>query len=173
MTDLIVFIARFDTILFGLAALVLIFIVLAKRQRPLTRQRVMDVGLSAILFVAMGVRFFFLAGAILLFPTAVLGGASINMWLAVGACLVAGLVGIITHRGHTPRRAFGAFSFAAANLTEAVIALFVVSAPAGLVLDTLAGVVLAAATLVMAAFVWSHRAATPNPLDPIEKPFDY
>ncbi len=149
-------------------------IFMVRRRRPITRSRALDVGLSSLLFVLLGVRYAILAVLVILMPQEALPGADgTTAALMAGLFATASAVGFITHRGSVAARVFGACTLLVVSLVEAAEIAFLIDAPAAMDVDTALSVVLAAASLVVAAYFWTHRTATPNPLGSGTRRFDY
>ncbi|WMS41119.1 hypothetical protein RDV64_13615 [Acuticoccus sp. MNP-M23] len=145
-----------------------------RRRRPFTRSRALDVGLSSLLFVLLGVRYAILAVLAVLTPKEALPGADITTVVLLASLFgAASVVGFITHRGSVPSRVFGASTLLMVSLVEAAASAFLLDAPLAMDADTALSVVIAAAGLVAAAFFWTHRTATPNPLGSGNSRFDY
>lgn len=146
-----------------------------RRRRPLTSRRVMDVALPAILLVMLGLRYTALAAVTLAAPQQVLG-AGTSEGLAgvfVGAYLAAGLVGLVTWRGRIAWKVAGAVTLASVAIFDLATEMFLLDASAATLVDTALGGAVALATIMLAAFYWTHRSATPNPLGGKGPPFSY
>lgn len=148
---------------------------LLQRRRPLTRNRLMDAWLTAILFFVLGMRYLLLAISVAIAPAAVIGQPGPAWLVAVlaGTFAVLATLGILSHRGSVALRVTGAVTLALASIAELVLNVFVLSVPITTRLDTAASVLIAAAAVVLAAFHWTHRTATPNPLGGDTRPIDY
>ncbi|WP_108662405.1 hypothetical protein [Acuticoccus kandeliae] len=165
-----------DTVAFLPLALAAALYSLWRRRRPITRTRVMDVALSAGLLVMMGVRYAFLAVMTAAMPAAVLGAWATPAAAGIAAALYAllALIGFVAYRGSVAWRVGGAVVFSAAALVELIVNTVVSHAGALRTMDTLLSVAIAAALMILAAFHWTHRTATPNPLGSSDgRPYDY
>ncbi|MCF3932333.1 hypothetical protein L1787_02755 [Acuticoccus sp. M5D2P5] len=167
--------AVFDTIAFLPLAIVAGLVVLWRRRRPFTRARVMDVALSVGLLVMMGARYAFLAVMTVMMPAAVLGGEATPAAAGIATALYAlvALIGFLAYRGGVGWRVGGTLVFAVATLTETVMNAAFIGAGAMRTFDTLLSVAIAAAMMILAAFHWTYRTATPNPLGSTGRPYDY
>lgn len=149
---------------------------IAVRRRGVpSRQRLMEALLSATLLWVLCVRFAITAFAVLLAPEAILG-PGVPSWGVLcwsGTCSALALVGWYAHRGSVPLRVTGAVVLALAAVVQAILSVFVLDVPVLAQLDNGLAIVVAAATLVFAAFHWTHRTATPNPLGGDSRPLDY
>lgn len=149
-------------------------IVMVRRRRPITKSRAFDVGLSSLLFVLLGVRYAILTVLAVLTPQEALPGAdSTTVTLLAGLFAAAAVVGFVTHRGSVAARVFGACTLLVVSLVEAAASAFLLDAPLAMDADTVLSVAIAAASLVVAAYFWTHRTATPNPLGSGTRRFDY
>lgn len=169
--------ARYDAIiaLVFAAAFVALMPPLLHRRRPPTMHRLMDAWLASILFFVLGMRFLVTAICVMLAPEAVLGQSGPPGLVATvtGVSAVLAAIGILSHRGSIGFRVFGAVTLAVATVAELLLDALVLAHPVGTWIDLIAAVALAAAALVLAAFHWSHRTATPNPLGGDSRPLDY
>lgn len=162
-----------DAVVFATITAIVALLSLTRKRRPVTKSRAMDVALSAVLFVFLGVRSGLLCVLILLFPTAMVPGSGLSLAsISVALYALAAVVGIVTHRGAVPARVAGALILAVVAIFETVNAIFVIGG-AGAILDALVSVAVAAVASVFAAFFWTYRTATPNPLGSDKRPFDY
>lgn len=157
------------------AAVALALLALARRRRPVTQSRVMDVALSALLFSMVGLRYSALAAVALVDPARLFGTAS-DPSLAVPAATlyaVAAAAGFAAHRASVGWRLAGAAVFAIVAIIDLVMTVAVL--PLGPADDIGAAIAFAAAAVavVLAAFHWTHRTATPNPLASRERRLDY
>ncbi|MEM0909141.1 MAG: hypothetical protein AAGJ94_17375 [Pseudomonadota bacterium] len=174
MGEFAAFFSQFDAVLsLALAALVALPALLRKR-RPLTKSRAMDISLSALLFAVLGVRFAVLCGCVALYPEAALPGAGPGVVSVLGALYAtAALVGLATHRAGVMARVVGALVLGVVSLVEVIMSGFVLNASLAMRVDAVLALALAAAAGVFAAFFWTYRTATPNPLGSDKRPFDY
>jgi hypothetical protein len=167
--------ASLDALVFLPVALLAGVVALLRRRRPLTRARLMEVALQTSLLVMMGLRYAVIAVLIMTVPTAVLGSDApmALAGIAAGVCAAAAALGIIAHRGGVGLRVTGAVVFLVVALLEAAGSLLLVTVPLAARLDAGFGVLVAGGTCLLAAFYWTRRTASPNPLGPGGRPFDY
>ncbi|MBJ3775354.1 hypothetical protein [Acuticoccus mangrovi] len=168
-------VALADALLFVPFAVLLGGLTVWRRRRPATTSRVMEIALGTILFVMVGLRYAAMALLALVSPAAIFGAdASLTQRIAFAALFVAvAVVGIVSHRGSVGWRFAGALVYAAAALLEAAASLFVWEVSQTALIDTVFTVLLAGVTIILAAFYWTRRTATPNPLGGDGRPFDY
>ena len=176
LLSVLVPLAQVDAITAFVFAVIIAGIALWRRRRPLTFNRIVEVGLPASLLVVMGIRYTLLGPYQLLFSSEVLGpgaGGGVGIALA-GIYLATGVVGFISWRESVNWKLVGAAMLTAVALGEAVLVLFVLDPPAVVEADTIFGVAVAALTLVFGVFNWAHRSATPSPLGGAKgPPLDY
>lgn len=167
--------AQVDTLLFLVLAVVVGLMAFHRKRRPFSMSRAMDVALSTILFIMLGVRYAVLAVLTLAFPAAVMAGAGPALPPFVAALQAAvAAIGFGTHRaGSVPARALGALTLAAMTLLDTFIAAFVLDQTPLAWFDTVLALAVAAGACVCAAFFWTYRTAIPNPLGSDRRPFDY
>lgn len=145
------------------------------QRRALTRRRLMEAALSAILLWVLCVRYAITALAVVVDPVALLG-PDVPSWgigIFSAAAVVLAFIGWVTHRGSVGVRVSGTVVLAIAAVAEALLGLFAFSISTLARVDNGVGVLVAAAALVLAAFHWSHRTATPDPLGSNTRPLDY
>ena len=164
-----------DATLFTAATLVVAAIGLWRNGRPRTKTRLMDAALTTLLLVFVGIRYAVLGALVLIAPTALVAAhpGPIGVALLAGLYLAVAAFGLAAYRGPVGWRVAGALIFAAMSLAEGLASLFLVDAPLVMRLDTGLAIAIACGALVLAAFHWSHRTATPNPLGGDARPFDY
>lgn len=164
-----------NAILFLVIALALTLVTLVRRRRPVTQSRVMDVSLSSILFSMVGLRYAVLAVVALAAPVRLFGVAAEPSLVVPAATLyaVVAAIGIAAHRGSVGWRLVGSLVFALVATIDLVMTLFLL--PTTGADDLGAGLAFASAVLalVLAAFHWTNRTATPNPLASRERQLDY
>ncbi|MEM8551581.1 MAG: hypothetical protein AAGF45_04320 [Pseudomonadota bacterium] len=174
ISDLAPVLAKTDALVFAAIASVVALAALNRKGRPVTRSRTFDVGLSALLFVALGVRFAILAFLALSVPSAVLPGATPTAVSAFASiCGVCAVLGFVSHRGSLGLRVAGACAFALASVIEVTFRAAYAPTTVITVVDAIASIALAAATGLIAAYFWIYRTATPSPLGRDKRPFDY
>lgn len=173
--DVLISLAHRDALTAAPFAVLVAAVALWRRRRPLTAQRVADVTLSSVLLVMLAIRYGLLAAVTLASPREVLGpGTSEALAGAVVAVeLVAFAAGVFAWQGGVGRKVLGALVMAVVALLEVGVDLFVLDVDVLWALDTGVSVSIAAAVLVMTAFHWSRRTATPNPLGGKGPPFSY
>ncbi|MEO1102251.1 MAG: hypothetical protein AAFW98_00740, partial [Pseudomonadota bacterium] len=166
--------AQTDAIVLVSVTAVVALIALTRKGRPITKSRTMDVVLSALLFVFLGVRYAILAVVVVLFPSAAVGqsGTDVASILA-GLYAATAFVGFLTYRGGVGARVAGATVLGVATLCELVASAVVLDVTVAGALDTVLSIAVAAGAGVLAAFFWTYRTATPNPLGADKRPFDY
>jgi len=164
-----------DTLVFLAVAVVVGYVSLTRRGRPLTMSRGMDVALSTILFIMLGVRYATLTVLTLAFPGTMMVGAGPALApLFAGLDAAGAAVGFGTHRaGSVGARALGAGVLAGLTLVDALVATFVLEQSVVGRLDTALSVAIAAGACVCAAYFWTYRTAIPDPLGSDKRPFDY
>lgn len=167
--------AAVDTLLFLPVALTAGIVALWLRRRPLTRARAMEVALETSLLVMMGARYAVLAMVIAVAPASVLGpGApALLPGLATGTLAVVAAIGIAAYRGGVGWRVTGAAVFLLMTLVEALGSALVLNVSLLQRFDTGLSVIIAGGTVLLAAFYWTRRTASPNPLGSDGRPFDY
>jgi len=167
--------AAIDTVVFLPIALAAGLVALWLRRRPVTRARVMEVALGSSLLVMMGARYAVLALAIATSPTAVLGpdAPALLPGIATGVCAVVAAIGLAAYRGGVGWRIAGAAVFLVVTLVEALGNAIVLDVPPVQRFDTGLSVIVAGGTVLLAAFYWTRRTASPNPLGSDSRPFDY
>lgn len=167
--------AAVDTMVFLPIALAVGAVALWLRRRPLTRARAMEVGLETSLLVMMGGRYAFIAVALAADPATVVGpeAPALLPGIAAGVCLLAAAMGLAAVRGGVGWRFAAALIFLAVTLTEAVGNTLILNVPLLQSADTGLSVLIAGGTVVLAAFYWTRRTASPNPLGSDGRPFDY
>lgn len=135
----------------------------------------MEALLSAILLWVLAVRFGVTALAVALAPEAVLGPGvpAGGVWALAALCAVLCLVGIWSHRGAVAARISGAVTLFLAALAETWLSFALLDVSALARADTVLSCFVGAAALVLAAFHWTHRTSTPNPLGGHTRPLDY
>jgi len=174
MRELASLFAQADALALGTVAALVAIVALFRKRRPVTRSRVMDVGLSALLFVFMGVRYAILAALVAIVPSAVLPGAGAGLAsLFAGIYAAAAVVGLATYRGGVGARAAGAGALGAVAIVETVAVAAFFDTTVAVHADTVLSLAIAAAAGIFAAFFWSYRTATPKPLGSDKRPFDY
>ncbi len=177
LTEFVRLFAEIDAAVFGLIALGVGLMAFTRKQRPFALSRAMDVAISTMLFIMLGLRYGVLAVLTLIFPQAVLGDgmASAALPSIIAACYAVGaVVGLATHRlGEVRARVIGAVVLLALTVLEAIAATFVLDRSVLTQLDTLLSVVLALGTCVCAAYFWTYRTAVPDPLGGDKRPLDY
>lgn len=171
LTDL----ATIDATLFLPLTVLVAVLALWRRRRPVTRPRVMEVALASLFIVMVAGRYAFLAVVTAAAPSAVLGPGvpAVGAGLASGLFAATALLGLVAYLGGVGWRVAGALVFTAATIVEALAHGLVLQTPLAAQLDTGLSVLVAGATVVLAAFYWTRRTATPNPLRPGGRPFDY
>lgn len=150
-------------------------VALWRRRRPWTRQRITDVTLAAVLLVMLAIRYGVLAAIVLAAPGRVLGpdvpdgvaGAVFAVYVGAFA------VGMFAWRGSVGRKILGALVMAGVAVFEAIGNALVFDVDTLGELDTGVSIAVALAALVMTAFHWTRRTATPNPLGGKGPPFSY
>ncbi|WP_420393760.1 hypothetical protein [Acuticoccus sp.] len=174
--DAVTALARMDASVGLPFALAITAVALWRRQRPLTFNRIVEVGLPAILLVMMAIRYALLAPVTAAFPQEVLGpAASYAMGVTVATSSVAAaVVGFVSWRESVAWKLCGAASFLAMTLFEAALHIAVLDPPVVPIVDTAVSVGVAAVAIVFGVFNWAHRAATPSPLGGAKgPPLDY
>lgn len=164
-----------NAVVFLAIAFVLALLALSRRRRPVTQSRVMDVSLSAILFAMVGLRYGTLATLALMAPSRLFGAAS-DPSLAVPAATIyaiAAAAGFAAHRASVGWRLLGAAVFGTVALIDAVMTAFILPATSADLVGAGVALLTALITVVLAAFHWTHRTATPNPLASREQRLDY
>ncbi len=172
--DPFIALARVDALVGVPFAVGIAAIALWRRRRPLTFNRLVEVGLPALLLVMMAIRFALMAPFVAAFPGPIFGAGS-GGGIGLGGLFVAtAVVGFISWNGSVLRKLVAALLLLAVSLTELVLNLFVFDPPGVTVIDGYVGLAAAAAVLVMAIFSWAHRSATPSPLGGAQQPpLDY
>jgi len=167
--------AAADTLIFLPIALVVGAVALWLRRRPVTRARVMEVALETSLLVMMGARYAFIAIALAAAPAAVIGPGAPGLLpgIAAGVCLLATAMGLAAVRGGVGWRFAAALIFLAITLMEAAGNALVLDVSLFQMADTGLSVLIAGGTVVLAAFYWTRRTTSPNPLGSDGRPFDY
>lgn len=166
--------APYEALIFLIAALIVGALALSRRRRPLSMSRTMDVALSTILFVILGVRYAILCAVTLLFPTVMLVGAGPALKPVIAALYaIAAVIGFATHRGSIPARALGAATLTVVTLVDLVLFTFVLQETAMRTADMALALLLAIAASISAALFWTYRTAAPNPLGGDKRPLDY
>lgn len=164
-----------STPLFLALAFVLALLALARRRRPVTQSRVMDVALSAILFAMVGLRYGALAIVALTAPAQIFGAANDPALVVPAATIyaIAAAAGLAAHRASVGWRLIGAAMFAGVALVDVVMTAFVLPATTADIFGASLAFATAMAAVVLAVFHWTHRTATPNPLASREQRLDY
>jgi len=167
--------APVDTMAFLPIALAFGIVALLLRRRPFTRPRLMEVALETSLLVMMAARYAVLAVALAAAPALVLGpdAPSILPGVAAGVCLLATAMGLAAVRGGAAWRMAAGVVFLLVTLTEALGNALVLDVSLVQRFDTGLSVLIAGGTVVLAAFYWTRRTASPNPLGSDGRPFDY
>lgn len=178
MNDLAHLVGRFaqvDTLIFLGLAIAVGYIAHARRRRPFAMSRAMDVALSTILFIMLGVRYAVLAVLTLAFPHSMMVGAGPALTPVFAALeAAAAAVGFGTHRaGSVGARVLGAAALALITTLDAVVATFFLEQTVAGRLDTALSVAIAAGACVCAAYFWTYRTAIPDPLGSNRRPLDY
>ena len=174
MRELAHLFGQVDAVVFVTITAIVALASLLRKRRPVTKSRAMDIALSAVLFVFLGVRSAVLCALVVLFPTALLPGASPSIAATYGVLYaVAALVGVVTHRGSVGARVTGALMLAVVGIFETVGSAVLLDGSSPMVIDSAVAVAVAALAGVFAAFFWTYRTATPNPLGSDKRPFDY
>jgi hypothetical protein len=170
-----VLLGQANAAIFLVIAAALVALMLVRRRRPVTQSRVMDVALSAILFAMVGLRYAALAAVALIAPAYLFGTASDTSLVvpAVTLYAIAAAAGIAAHRASVGWRLLGAALFGVVATVDLVMMAFVLPVPSADVLGAALAAATAVAALVLAAFHWTHRTATPNPLASREQRLDY
>lgn len=145
------------------------------RRGPVSRRRLMEAMLSALLLFTLAIRAAVFTVAVALTPAAVLGQDRGDLAAPLAAGLAAGLavLGFAAYRGPVSLRVSGAAALFAAAVADAAASLFALDLPAVAQVDAAAGVAIASAAVILAAFHWTHRLAAPNPLGGDKRPLDY
>lgn len=174
--DALASLARVDAIAALPFAIGIAVVALWRRRRPLTLNRIVEVGLPAILLTMMAIRYALLAPVTAALPSAVLGpaaGFGLGAALA-GTYVAASVVGFVSWRESIGWKLVGAVCFLAVTLFEAALHLFVLDASVVPMTDTAVSVAVAAVAIVFGVFNWAHRSATPSPLGGAKgPPLDY
>jgi hypothetical protein len=167
--------ATVDAAVFLPVTVIVAIVALWRRRRPVTRARAMEVALASILLVMMSARYAALAVATAAAPAAVLGPGvpTVAQGLTAGVFAAVALLGLVAYRGGVGWRVAGALVFAAIAVAETVANGLILEASLATRADTALSVLLAGATVILAAFYWTRRTATPDPLGPRGRPFDY
>jgi hypothetical protein len=174
LLDVLAGLAHIDAFVAAPFAVAVAAIALWRRRRPLTRQRITDVALSSILLVMLSIRYGVLAAVTLAAPARVLGDVSEGFAaLVVGIDVAAFAMGLFAWQGSVGRKVAGALTMTAVALFEIACNLFVLDVGVVAALDTGFSAAVALAVLVMTAFHWTRRTATPNPLGGKDPPFSY
>lgn len=172
--DPFIALARIDAIVALPFALGIAVVALWRRQRPLTFNRLVEVGLPALLLVAMGIRYILLAPFVLFFPGPILSaGAGIGALLA-GIFVAASVVGFVSWHAAVNRKLAASILLLALAIGEVLLNYLWIHSTGIVVVDSWVGIAIAAAAVIMAVFNWAHRSATPSPLGGAnERPLDY
>lgn len=174
MEGLLPFLATIECAAFAAATLVIALLSLFRRARPTTQSRVYDIGLSAILFVFLGVRGLTLGAFAIVQPAIVLPGATMNTQTFFAALFVfTGLFGLITHRARVGWRVAGIVVMGLVAVCEVVANATLLDTPLLGTIDTFLALGMTALGAVFAAFFWNYRTAIPKPLGTDNTPFDY
>ncbi|UOM36382.1 hypothetical protein [Acuticoccus sp. I52.16.1] len=172
--DPLIALARVDALVGLPFAVGIAAIALWRRRRPLTFNRLVEVGLPALLLVMMAIRFALLAPFVAIFPGPILGaGAGGGVGLA-GLFVATSVVGFVSWDGSVLRKLVAAVLLLAVAVGELVLNASLFDPRDVVAVDTYAGVAVAIVAVVMAVFNWAHRSATPSPLGGAQQPpLDY
>lgn len=172
--DPFIAIARIDAIVALPFAIGIAVVALWRRQRPLTFNRIVEVGLPSLLLVAMGIRYVLLAPFILLLPGPILNaGAGIGALLA-GLFVATSVVGFMSWHAAVSRKLAASVLLLALAIGEMALNFAWIHPPGIVVIDSWVGLAIALTAVVFAVFNWAHRSATPSPLGGANgPPLDY
>ncbi|MEM9221087.1 MAG: hypothetical protein AAGB11_01625 [Pseudomonadota bacterium] len=163
-----------DAAVMVFVAAVLALASLLRKRRPITKSRAMDVALSSILFVFLGVRYAVLTVLAVFYPSAIFSGASSAVVsLLTGLFAAAALAGFLTYRGGVGARVVGALVLSLVCIAETLANALVLHASLATRFDTVLSIAVAAGAGLLSAFFWTYRTAAPNPLGADKRPFDY
>ena len=168
--------AEVDAALFALVAVVLGVLAFTRKRRPFAMSRAMDVAISTVLFIMLGIRYVVLAALTLVFPAQIVGSAAgPTLPIIIAACYaVAGAIGLATHRlAEVRARVLGTLVLVLVTVLEALAGTFMLHRGVVEQLDTLLSVLIAVGACVCAAFFWTYRTAVPDPLGGDKRPLDY
>lgn len=176
LSELVGVFAEVDAAVFALVAIVLGVLAFTRKRRPFALSRAMDVAVSTVLFIMLGIRYAVLAVLTLLFPLQMVGGAAgPTLPTIIAACYaVAGVIGLATHRlAEVRARVIGTVVLVLVTLLEALAGTFMLHSSVVRHLDTLLSLLIAVGACVCAAFFWTYRTAVPDPLGGDKRPLDY
>lgn len=172
--DPFIALARLDAVVGLPFALLIAGIALWRRRRPLTFNRLVEVGLPAFLLVMVAIRFALMAPFVAAFPAKILGAGDGGGIGLASAFVATSVVGFLSWHGSVVRKLVAATVLLSLALAEVLLNLLVFDPPAVTVVDTYVGAAVAVFVLIMAVFNWAHRSATPSPLGGAQQPpLDY
>ena len=76
LSEIVGVFAEIDAALFALVAIVLGVLAFTRKRRPFAMSRAMDVAISTVLFIMLGIRYVVLAALTLVFPAQIAGSAA-------------------------------------------------------------------------------------------------
>ncbi|RAI03313.1 hypothetical protein DLJ53_01995 [Acuticoccus sediminis] len=172
--DPFIALARVDSLVGLPFAIAIASIALWRRRRPLTFNRIVEVGLPALLLVMMAIRYALLAPFVAAFPGPILGaGAGGGVGLA-GVFVATSVVGFMSWDAGVLRKLVASLLLLALAIGEMVLNESLFDPRWITEFDTYVGIGVAAIAVIFAVFNWAHRSATPSPLGGAhEPPLDY